>query len=145
LGIPQLYKSTKINKKELKKDFKLNDFELHKIIYTTFPSFNCTMPSFLRAAKYLMYSSTIMDDDEECTFKSRLSPEDRRRRDRRIPRRANLSYYEDSPFKNIFDSGEDQALPNLTGLDHHTFNKLIGILSTNRTTALSHGVVHSNR
>ena len=66
-------------------------------------------------------------DDEDATFKSRLSPEDRRRRDRRIPRRANLSYYEDSPFKNIFDSGDDQALLNLTGLDHHTFSKLLGI------------------
>jgi hypothetical protein len=44
-----------------------------------------------------------------------------------IPRRANLSYYEDSPFKNIFDSGDDQALPNLTGLDHDTFSKLLDI------------------
>jgi len=83
------------------------------------------MPSFSKAATYLMYSSVM--DDEDATFKSRLSPEDRRRRDRRIPRRANLSYYEDSPFKNIFDSGDDQALLNLTGLDHHTFSKLLGI------------------
>jgi hypothetical protein len=36
-------------------------------------------------------------------------------------------YYENSPFKNIFDSGDDQALLNITGLDHGTFSKLFDI------------------
>ena len=35
--------------------------------------------------------------------------------------------YGDSPFKSLFESGNDQALLNLTGLDHSTFNELLAL------------------
>lgn len=66
--------------------------------------------------------------EEECTLKSRLSPGDEG--EETAAESLDVQIYptidEDSSFKNIFDSGDDQALLNLnlTGLDHPTFNKL---------------------
>ena len=53
-----------------------------------------------------------------------LTREDRKRRDRRIPR-SSLRLYCQSPFRFLFDSGNDQALINATGLDHEVFNDLL--------------------
>ena len=53
-----------------------------------------------------------------------LTREDRKRRDRRIPR-SSLRPYCQSPFRFLFDSGNNQALINATGLNHEVFNDLL--------------------
>ena len=53
-----------------------------------------------------------------------LNEEDRRNRDRRIPRIA-LTTYNKSPFEYLYNSLNDQALLNATGNDHRTFNLLL--------------------
>ena len=53
-----------------------------------------------------------------------LTPEDRRRRDRRILR-CSIRHYNESAFKYFHDSKDDLWLLNLTGLDHASFNELL--------------------
>ena len=60
------------------------------------------------------------------TYKDIINEEDRRRRDRRIPRAAMKNYYYSS-FRHLFLSGNDQALLNATGHDHASFKKLLHI------------------
>jgi hypothetical protein len=55
-----------------------------------------------------------------------LTEEGRRRRDKRYPRAA-LKFYNDSPFKYLYDSGNDQALLNACGVDHEEFSKLLDL------------------
>ena len=62
------------------------------------------------------YYSVLMDNG--------LSADEKKRRDRRIPRCA-VKGFLDSPFKYLFGSGNDQALMNLTGTDHSTFRELL--------------------
>ena len=57
-------------------------------------------------------------------YKKWLSEEDRRRRDRRIPRSA-LRMWNFSSFRYLYLSGNNQALINATGHDHASFNKLL--------------------
>ena len=52
-----------------------------------------------------------------------LNGEDRRNRDRRIPRIA-LTNYNNSPFEYLYNSLNDQALLNATGHSHRTLNLL---------------------
>ena len=59
-------------------------------------------------------------------YKKMLSLEDRRRRDRRIPRQA-LRTWVYSPFRYLYLSGNNQALINATGHDHASFSKLLGL------------------
>ena len=68
---------------------------------------------------YLLASSLSKDEERDS---------ERKRRDRRVPRVA-LRMYNQSPFKVLFDSKDNQALLNMTGLDHLTFNKLLGLYS----------------
>ena len=63
------------------------------------------------------YYYFIATDDE-------LSAEEKKRRDRRIPRCA-VRRHADSPFKFLFDSGDDQALLNVTAVDHRVFRELL--------------------
>ena len=58
------------------------------------------------------------------TYSQRLSIEERRRYSRKIPRCA-LRRYHDSPFRFLFDRGNDQALINITGLDQRVFRQLL--------------------
>lgn len=53
-----------------------------------------------------------------------LSKRGQKRRDRRYPRRA-VKHYNDSPFKFLFESKDDQALLNATGVDHLEFGRLL--------------------
>jgi hypothetical protein len=53
-----------------------------------------------------------------------LTEEGKQRRDKRYPRAA-LKFYKDSPFKYLYDSGNDQALLNACGVDHEEFSKLL--------------------
>eukprot|EP00980_Cylindrotheca_fusiformis_P019176 scaffold6507_cov90-Cylindrotheca_fusiformis.AAC.4 len=55
-----------------------------------------------------------------------LNPEGLQRRDRRYPR-VTLKSYNESAFKHLFDSGNDQALINATGVDHLEFGRLLQI------------------
>ena len=55
-----------------------------------------------------------------------LTPEGRRRRDRRIPR-VSLLDYSDSAFKKLLDSGNDQSSLNACGHDHGSFQSLLEI------------------
>ena len=63
---------------------------------------------------------------KSASYKSFLSPEGRKLYDKRIPRCA-LRKYEFSPFKYLYDSGNDQALMNMTGLTHARFNEIIAL------------------
>ena len=58
------------------------------------------------------------------TYKSLLDDEERRERDRRIPRTA-LLHYGESPFHHLYNSGDNQALLNMTGLNYQAFAKLL--------------------
>lgn len=58
------------------------------------------------------------------TWRSRNSPEERRRRDRRVPRPA-LPRYRDSAFKKLYESKNDQALLNACAVDHAVFEALL--------------------
>ena len=82
--------------------------------------------SFKALTRYLIYKYFFEHEEEEDVFKRILSEEDRRKRDRRIPRMS-IRRYGDSPFKFLFESDNDQALLNLTGLDHSTFNELLAL------------------
>jgi len=55
-----------------------------------------------------------------------LSPEEKKRRDRRTPRIA-LKRYSESPFAYLFRSGNDQALMNCCAVDHVTFRELLAM------------------
>ena len=55
-----------------------------------------------------------------------LTPEDKRRRDRRIPRIA-LRPCNESPFSYLLASGNDQALLNVTATDHKVFGDLVSV------------------
>ena len=58
------------------------------------------------------------------TYWQRLSDEERRRRDRRIPRRA-LKPYSESPWFHKYNCADDQALLNMTGCDYAAFSGLL--------------------
>ena len=72
------------------------------------------------------------EDKENRKFYGRytrmLTLEERRRRDRRIPRSA-LRPHCESPFRYLFNSGNDQGLINATGLDFEVFNELLTIFN----------------
>ena len=68
----------------------------------------------------IAYFILFDDSDDE----NELSSEDRRRRDRRYPR-ASVQFYEQSPFRYIFLSGDEQALLNACGVDHKVFDELL--------------------
>ena len=66
------------------------------------------------------------DNDERKkhrSFRSKLTLEGRRRRDRRLPR-ASLRSPRFSPWAFLYASGNDQALITATGLDHKSFSDL---------------------
>lgn len=79
------------------------------------------MPILSSPIRYLLFDYISKETE---TYKSCLTPEDRRRRDRRIPR-CSIRHYNESSFKYLYDSRNDQALLNLTGLDHASFNELL--------------------
>ena len=58
------------------------------------------------------------------SYKHLLDENERRRRDRRIPR-ASLRSYLYSSFRHLYCSGNDQALLNATGHDHASFRRLL--------------------
>ena len=70
----------------------------------------------------LAYFILFDEDDDDGT--PQLSIENRRRRDRRYPR-ASVQFYEQSPFRYIFLSGDEQALLNACGVDHKVFDELL--------------------
>jgi len=72
----------------------------------------------------ITYYYCLLSDDEEEEESVQLSPEDRRRRDRRTPRIA-LRKYSQSAFRYMFGSGDDQALLNCCGVDHKVFRDML--------------------
>jgi hypothetical protein len=81
------------------------------------------MPILSSPIRYLLFDYICKETE---TYKSTLTPEDRRRRDRRIPR-CSIRHYNESAFKYLHNSNNDQGLLNLTGLDHASFNELLGL------------------
>ena len=61
-------------------------------------------------------------------FHKMLSPEEKRKRDRRIPRLA-LQLPSESAWRKLFNANNDQSLITLTGLDHATFQWLLSRFS----------------
>ena len=58
------------------------------------------------------------------TYWQLLSDEEKRRRDRRYPRKA-VRVYKYSSFKYLYTSGNNQALLNATGFEHRSFEMLL--------------------
>ena len=83
---------------------------------------------FTNLALFQLHMITAVKEELDSDFKSELNSEGRKRRDRRIPREALLNY-EDSAWVKLFNSGNDQALINCTGLDHENFHELLQIFS----------------
>ena len=77
---------------------------------------------------FMSLLAILAEEEEKERHKSwkqrELSLEGRRRRDRRYPR-VSLKYYPASPFKYLYDSGNDQALLNATGVDHAEFTRIL--------------------
>jgi hypothetical protein len=69
----------------------------------------------------IAFLDLLEDDDDE-----KMPIEERRRRDRRIPRCA-LRKYNHSPFYYLYSSGNDQALLNATATDHTVFRNLLDL------------------
>ncbi len=65
----------------------------------------------------------LFNNNNNTSFKSLLSIEQRRRRDRRIPRIALVDPSE-SAWVKLYCSGSDSAMITLTGLDYPSFNYL---------------------
>ena len=75
------------------------------------------------ALELVFYYFAVLDNTLD---RPQLSPEDRRRRDKRTPRIA-LQYYAQSSFVYLFDSGDEQSLLNCCGVDHNVFRKLLEV------------------
>ena len=71
------------------------------------------------------YYFTLLDPSLDVPL---LSPEDRRRRDRRTPR-LSIKYYSQSSFHYLFESGNDQALLNCCAVDHRVFRNLLDLFA----------------
>ena len=71
------------------------------------------------------YMALLFIDFEE-TYKQRLTWYERTLRDKRIPREA-LKFWNSSPWLFMFKSGNDQALANMTGIDHRAFRLLLDV------------------
>jgi hypothetical protein len=79
-------------------------------------------------AAFLLFAEDEDDDDGDgrSWHHRALTLEGRRRLDRRYPW-ASLKCYLDSSFKHLFDTGNEQALLNATGVDHEEFNRLLAV------------------
>ena len=74
----------------------------------------------MRFPTFVAYHQWSVDTS---TYWQLLDDENKRRRDRRIPRCA-LRPFKFSSFKYLYSSGNEQALLNATGFDHNTFDIL---------------------
>ena len=72
------------------------------------------MMSFKALTRYLVYKYFFEHEEEEDVFKRILSEEDRRKRDRRIPRMS-IRRYGDSPFKFLFGACSADYVQQLLG------------------------------
>jgi hypothetical protein len=72
------------------------------------------------AIRYFIWSNL----QQTSTFHDALSSEERRLRDRRYPR-CSVPRWNESPFKFLLDSRNDQALLNATGLSFPSFDELL--------------------
>jgi hypothetical protein len=88
------------------------------------------MRKFFFIACYLLLRRKKQRREEEARtrrwIRQNLTIDGRRRRDRRYPR-ASLRSFAESPFKHLFDNGNEQSLINATGVDHAEFNKLLDL------------------
>ena len=73
------------------------------------------------SASYLLWYGNWL---QGAKYRHILDDDDRRRRDRRMPRVA-LKRYIRSSFRHLYLSGNEQALLNCTGCNHHTFFNLL--------------------
>ena len=75
---------------------------------------------------FLAYVEAL--NEEELPHKQKLTLANRHLRDKRNPLCA-LRYCKDSSFRFLYESMNDQALVNMTGFDHHSFNLLLTIFT----------------
>ena len=93
-------------------------------IVTNFSPSNMSSQQFILMIMLLVAAEADNDEQEKRrTFRSKLTLEGRRRRDRRLPR-ASLRSPRFSPWSFLYASGNDQALITATGLDHKSFSDL---------------------
>lgn len=74
----------------------------------------------------VIYTCVALLADENNNGRPQLTPEERRRRDRRTPRIA-LKRYQKSSFFYLYHSGDDQALLNCCAVDHEVFLSLLDL------------------
>ena len=75
------------------------------------------------ASKYALYHMFMMSD---ASFVQWLDDCHRKRRDRRVPRCA-VQYHSDSPFRFLYESGNQREMINCTGHDHYSYRRLVGL------------------
>lgn len=75
---------------------------------------------FWKAAAFLSSMYLFQGDNHGLCFKEGLNAEEKRRRDRRMPR-CSIKPYADSLFQHIYECGDDQALFNIRGCTHKVF------------------------
>ena len=97
--------------KEMKRKEKTKEKKEHKI--------NSMAPSPL-----ILYGFYTQDINSRKRYNMLLDAEERKRRDRQIPR-VSIKRFKDCLFLYLYNSGNNQALLNLTGCNHENFSKLL--------------------
>ena len=72
----------------------------------------------------ILYGFYTQDINSRKRYNMLLDAEERKRRDRQIPRVA-IKRFKDCLFLYLYNSGNNQALLNLTGCNHENFSKLL--------------------
>lgn len=101
------------------------------MLYPHYPPIDLSLTATMSLPQLILLAWAASEEEEDETStrtstSSLLSPEDRRRRDRRTPRIA-LMAMKGSAFIHLFGSGDDQALLNCCGVDHKVFRCLLAI------------------
>ena len=72
----------------------------------------------------ILYGFYTQDINSRKRYNMLLDAEERKRRDRQIPR-VSIKRFKDCLFLYLYNSGNNQALLNLTGCNHENFSKLL--------------------
>jgi len=82
-----------------------------------------------RSAMMMTYVIAVAEEEENTElFRHGLTPDGRRRRQRRITRRA-LQHTHMSAFAHLYGQGCDQSLITTCGLDHGAYRELLGLFA----------------
>ena len=90
------------------------------------PYSSLVSPTTQKIVKMRFLHLALLFFDFEETYWQQQSLYQKRLRDKRIPRCA-LKFFNHSPWFYMYNCGNDQALVNMTGLDHFGFSKMLKV------------------